>query len=1338
MVSPRDFVRALQILSLFLLLELPTSASAVNVLTQHNDNFRTGANLNESVLTVSNVNTNQFGKLFARAVDGQIYAQPLYVSGLVISNKLRNVVYVCTEHNSVYAFDADDLTASNALWQVNLGPTTPSSELICNDINPEIGITSTPVIDPATSTMYLAAKTKEIAGTVTNYFYKLHALDTLTGQEKFGGPVVIQGSVPGTGVGTDGTNVSFNAFRQWSRSGFLLLSNVVHIAIGEACNTDFYHGWLFSYNATNLQRLAIFCTTPNGMKGGIWHSGMGPAVDSDGYIYVATANGNFDKDTGGPDIGDSVVKFSVSNGVPQVADWFTPHDQGVMFTNDLDLGAGGPVIIPSTNLLVQIGKLGVVYLINRQHLGGYVTYSSDTNIVQEFLAYNEPYFIGQSPVYWKGSTNEFIYFWSFGMPLTAYKFTGAMIVTNPVAVGSTVQTVARVGGISLSASGNASGSGILWGTEASNNGVLHAYEAENVAHELWNSQQNAARDALGNYTKFCAPTIANGKVYVPTTSNRLVVYGLLGTPVQGTSPASFTFGAITTGSTTQTTFVVTNAGAGELVGTVATAGPFAVVNDSAYALAGGTSTNVIVSFTPSSAGSFSNSIVFTSNGGVSTNAVTGTGLTPANLVVNPGSLNFGTIATGTTAQATFIVTNSGGALLSGTAVAGGAFTISSGSPYNVSGLGTTNVIINFTPLSVGNFTSNVVFASNGGNSTNAVTGSGAAFPSASFGASPTSGAVLLSVTFTDNSTGTITNRFWDFGDGGTSNLTLTTVAHTYSAIGTYTVRLVVSGPLGDNTNTQVNLIVAVNPPQLLISPASQNFGTVVLGQTSNRLFSVINTGGLTLTGSATVAGAPYSITAGSPFTVAPGQTQNVTVTFAPIVAGTFNTNLVVASNGGASTNALTGVAVTPAQLAISPSSWNFGAITTGGMAFVSFTTTNSGGASLSGTAAVGLPFAVVTNSSFNLAGFASTNVVVHFAPATPGTWTSNVVFTSTGGNSTNAVSGVGLTAGSIAVTPATLDFGALATGTTAQASFVVTNTGGTAVSNGTAIVSGGPFTVVSGANFSVLGLGSSNVVVQFTPVSTGGFTNSVAFTTANGGTTTNTVSGAGAVAPVASFTVVPTGGTEPLGVTFSNSSTGTQPLTLYWNLGDSVLVTNSGSANFNHTYAAGTYTVALTASNAFGTSTLVSNNMISVVTALQAWQLRYFGCTNCAQAQPNTDPFGTGMSNTNAFLAGFNPTNPVAYPHILSIATTNSTDINVIYLGANGDNTWSPGVASRTNVLELTAGTAGGGYSSNFVSANVTNVLSGGTGTGIVTNMVDAGGATNTPSRYYRVRVLVP
>jgi PKD repeat protein len=1234
------FFRALQTLSVLLVLASPAAAPAMNVLTQHNDNFRTGANLSENVLTVSNVSTSQFGKLFSRVVDGQIYAQPLYVNGLTISNKLRNVVYVATEHNSVYAFDADDPSTSNALWHVNLGSSVPIADISkCSDLQPEVGITATPVIDLTSTTIYVVAKTK--AG--SSHSQQLHALDILTGQEKFGGPMAIQGSVPGTGTGSSGGILTFDPLFQHSRAGLLLLSNAVYVAFGSHCDFNNYHGWLFGYNATNLQQTTIFCTTPNAGSdnggGGIWGSGTGPAADTDGNIYVTTGNGTLDKDTGGLDLGDSLIKLSVSNGTLVVADWFSPHDQAHMFTNDLDLAAGGPVVIPGTSLLVLIGKTGAAYLIDRQHLGGFVSGSSDTNIVQEFMVASNTFFVGQSLIYWNGPTNQFLFFWTHGIPVKAYSFNGASIATNPVAIGSTTQSVDRVGGISLSANGNTPGSGILWGTEPGSGGTVHAYDASNVANELWNSQQIAARDALGNYTKFCAPTIANGKVYVTTTSSNLAVYGLLGTPSQGVLPASYNFGTLATGTTAQTSFVVTNTGGGELIGTVATAGPFAIVSGSSYALAGG---------------------------------------------------------------------------------------------------GSTSAVVSFTPLSVGSFTTNVVFASNGGTSTNAVTGSGAAFPAALFNASPTSGAVPLAVTFTDNSTGTITNRFWSFGDGATSNLTLTTVAHTYSVAGTNTVRLIVSGPLGDSTNTQVNLIVAANPPQLMVSPASQNFGTLVVGQTSNRFFSVINAGGLALTGSATVAGAPYSITAGSPFSIVPGQTQNVTVGFAPVAAGTFSTNLIVSSNGGASTNALTGVAVTPAQLAVSPSSSNFGGITMGGVAYTSFTATNSGGAPLSGTASVGLPFAVVTNGSFSVAGFASTNVVVQFAPATTGTWTSNVVFTTTGGSSTNAVSGVGLTPGSIAVTPATLNFGALATGTTVQGSFVVTNSGGTAVSNGTAIVSGGPFTVVSGAAFSVSGLGSTNVVVRFAPVSAGGFTNSVVFTTANGGNATNTVTGAGAVAPVTSFTLHPTAGMEPLGVIFSDTSTGTQPLTLYWNLGDSVLVTNSGGANFNHTYAVGTYTVTLTASNAFGTSTLVSNNVISVVTALQAWQLRYFGCTNCAQAQPNADPYGTGMSNTNQFLAGFNPTNPAMYLHIISVASTNTTDVNVIYLGANGDNTWSPGIASRTNVLEVTAGTAGGGYSSNFVSANATNILSGGTGTGIVTNMVDAGGVTNTPSRYYRVRVLVP
>jgi PKD repeat protein len=482
----------------------------------------------------------------------------------------------------------------------------------------------------------------------------------------------------------------------------------------------------------------------------------------------------------------------------------------------------------------------------------------------------------------------------------------------------------------------------------------------------------------------------------------------------------------------------------------------------------------------------------------------------------------------------------------------------------------------------------------------------------------------LTVTLTDGSSGSITNWYWNFGDGQATNFALrTNPAHTYAA-GTYTVSLTVSGLGGTNTSTQSNYIQALNPAQLVVNPGSLNYGSATIGLTNILNFSVINTGGLSLSGTA-VGAAPFIVTGGGSYNVAGQQTATVTVAFAPGGSGTFN---------------------------------------------------------------------------------------------------GSVIFSSNGGGSTNVVSGAGLTPGSIAVTPATLDFGALATGTTAQASLVVTNFGETAVSNGTAAASGGPYTIVSGAIFSVPGLGSTNVVVQFAPVDAGGFTNSVMLNTANGGNATNMVIGTGALSPAAGFTVNPIAGTEPLGVTFLDTSAGTQPLTLVWNLGDSVLVTNSGGASFNHAYAAGTYTVVLMASNAFGTSTLVSNNVISVATALQAWQLSYFGCTNCAQAQPDTDPYGKGMSNTNQFLLGLNPTNPASLFQIISAASQGS-DMLI---------TWTAG-GGRTNAVQMSPGDVTGCYTNSFSDISGPIVL---TGSGdVATNYLDSGGATNGPFRYYRIR-LVP
>ena len=514
-------------------------------------------------------------------------------------------------------------------------------------------------------------------------------------------------------------------------------------------------------------------------------------------------------------------------------------------------------------------------------------------------------------------------------------------------------------------------------------------------------------------------------------------------------------------------------------------------------MAPGQTGQVQVSFSPLSSGSFSNIAVFTSNGGNSTNSVTGNALTAPQLSVSPASLNFGTIAVGSNAQANFVVTNQGGAALTNgvATVNTGPFSILSGTPFNLPGFGATNLVVRFAPTNTANFTNTVTFTTgNGGNSTNTVTGTGAAVPVASFTGSPTNGLKPLAVSFTDNSTGTITNRFWDFGDGSNTNSTLTSFTHTYNVSGTNTVVLTVSGPVGTNTQTRSAYIVVTNqPPLLSTSPTNLNFGTLIVGQVSTQSFQVVNSGGLTLTGSVTTT-LPFAIQSGSPFNVAPGQTGQVQVSFSPLNSGSFS----------------------------------------------------------------------------NLA-----------------------VFTSNGGNSTNAVTGNALTAPQLSVSPASLNFGTIAVSSNAQANFVITNLGGTALTNGSATVSAGPFTILSGTPFNLPAFGATNLVVRFTPTSAGNFTNTVAITTGNGGNSTNLVTGTGAAVPVANFTGSPTSGTWPLIVSFTDTSTGTITNS-FWNFGDGV-VTNTLPGTIQHIYQnAGTDTVVLTVSGPVGTNTLTRSGYIVV------------------------------------------------------------------------------------------------------------------------------------------------
>jgi len=504
--------------------------SSVSVLTQHNDLNRTGANLQETELTTTSVASGTFGKLFSRAVDGQIYAQPLYVGGGIGTH---NVVYVATEHNSVYAFDADDMAASAPLWQVNLGTPVPSTDMTgCVDLTPEVGISGTPVIDPASKTLYVVAKTK-VSGA---YAQTLHALDTTTGVERPGSPVTLTATVNGTGGGSVSGHIAFDPFRQHNRAGLTLVNGVVHIAFASHCDAGAYHGWVLSYNASTLAPVSQYVTTPNGTLGGIWMAGEGLGADPDGSLYFLSGNGTSDT-SAGTNLGMAAVKLKPNATTGQLAtsSWFIPWNQSSLNSGDLDLGSGGAVLIPGTRLLVGGGKEGVLYLLNRDAMGGFQASTAaphDTQIPERWSASGSSR-IASSPVYWAGPTGGRIYVWPVDAPLRSFGLSGSTFEQT-----GTTGTIPSAGGfpggaLSISANGATHGSGILWATrpnaDANHNtspGTLYALDAEDITHVLWNSNGVALRDAIPQYAKFSPPTVANGKVYLATFANALYVYGL--------------------------------------------------------------------------------------------------------------------------------------------------------------------------------------------------------------------------------------------------------------------------------------------------------------------------------------------------------------------------------------------------------------------------------------------------------------------------------------------------------------------------------------------------------------------------------------------------------------------------------------------------------------------------------------------------------------------------------------------------------------------------------------------------------------------------------------------
>jgi hypothetical protein len=503
--------------------------SQTNVTTYHYDTLRSGQNIHETVLTPTLVNVNTFGKLFSQPVDGQVYGEPLVVYNLQIIGKgTHTVAYVATENDSVYAFDGNSNTGSNAspIWQVSFinpakGITTiPSSDLGTIAINPQIGITGTPVIDVNNGTLYVVAATKENGA----YFQRLHALDIRTGVEKFGGPVVISASVKGSGSGSNKGYVSFDPLRSNQRPALLLVNGVVYIAwASHGLETVYpYHGWVIGYDENTLKQVSAFCVTPNGDQGGIWQSGNGLAADTLGNLFFMVGNGTFDANKGGGDYGMSYVRTSSKL---VVADYFTPYNAVKESSSDLDLGSGGPLLFPfqsgaeSPYLAVGAGKDGNLYLVDRDNMGGFN--SKSNKIVQQIKGAFAGHAVYSTPAYWQGN----LYYWATYDNLRIFQMSNGLLGTTPVTSSISMAPPGATPVISANGTTN----GIVWALDTNDAligpAILHALDAQ-TAVELYNSSQNATRDQAGNAVKFTIPTVANGKVYVATESE-LDVYGLL-------------------------------------------------------------------------------------------------------------------------------------------------------------------------------------------------------------------------------------------------------------------------------------------------------------------------------------------------------------------------------------------------------------------------------------------------------------------------------------------------------------------------------------------------------------------------------------------------------------------------------------------------------------------------------------------------------------------------------------------------------------------------------------------------------------------------------------------
>lgn len=500
------------------------------VTTSQYNNQRTGAVLNEVYLTPGNVNVSQFGKLGSFKVDGAVYAQPLFVPSVEIPGKgRRDLLFVATEHDSVYAFDSRR-PDNGPLWHVSFLDnkrsltTVPARDVQCPFIQPEVGITATPVIDTTTGTLYVLGRTMtDPAFGNKQYFQHLHALAITTGVEKFGGPKLITASVPGKGAGSKDGQLHFDPLLENPRAALLLVKNTIYLAWASSCDVDPYHGWLMAYDPHTLEQRAVLNVTPDGDEGGIWTSDTGLAADDEGNIYAPTANGTFDASSGGRDYGDSVLKLALHGSSIVIRDYFTPYDQAHLSETDADLGSSGPTLIPDqrgphSHLLVQPTKGSMIYLIDRDHMGGF--HPEGDAVLGKLPTAGGGY---GAMAYWNGH----LFFASSDDFLRDYALANGRLTLNRYS-----QIKFENPGTSPSISANGKQGAVVWTVATKTwNGedrpaVLYAFDANSIDRPIYTSEQNAKRDRAGLATRFVIPVVVSGRVYFGARGE-VEVYGLI-------------------------------------------------------------------------------------------------------------------------------------------------------------------------------------------------------------------------------------------------------------------------------------------------------------------------------------------------------------------------------------------------------------------------------------------------------------------------------------------------------------------------------------------------------------------------------------------------------------------------------------------------------------------------------------------------------------------------------------------------------------------------------------------------------------------------------------------